>query len=85
MTTIQTSSTAPMPLPPPPRAADAERALITITTRPETVFVDGQGSWLTDEQGKRHLDLVQGWAVNCLGHSPPVIAEACLLYTSRCV
>jgi acetylornithine/N-succinyldiaminopimelate aminotransferase len=73
-------STAPTlgtpPAPPPPLAADAERALITITTRPETVFVDGQGSWLTDECGKRHLDLVQGWAVNSLGHSPPVIAEA---------
>jgi len=71
MTTVPSLTTAP-----PPPVADAERALITITSRPETVFVDGQGSWLTDESGKRHLDLVQGWAVNSLGHSPPVIAEA---------
>lgn len=55
-------------------AADLGRHLITVTTRPDTVFVDGQGSWLTDEHGKRHLDLVQGWAVNCLGHSPALIA-----------
>ena len=27
-------------------------------------------------QGKRYLDFVQGWAVNCLGHSPAVIADA---------
>ncbi|MBT9486604.1 MAG: acetylornithine transaminase [Rubrivivax sp.] len=47
-----------------------------ITTRPPTVFVEGQGSWLTDESGKCYLDLVQGWAVNSLGHSPPVIAQA---------
>ncbi len=25
---------------------------------------------------KRYLDFVQGWAVNCLGHSPPAVAEA---------
>ena len=24
-------------------------------------------------QGKRYLDFVQGWAVNCLGHSPPAL------------
>jgi acetylornithine/N-succinyldiaminopimelate aminotransferase len=56
--------------------ADLGRDLITVTTRPDTVFAHGQGSWLTDEGGKRHLDLVQGWAVNSLGHSPAVIAEA---------
>ncbi len=50
--------------------------LIDITTRPATVFTAGQGSWLTDENGKHYLDLVQGWAVNSLGHSPPVIAQA---------
>jgi acetylornithine/N-succinyldiaminopimelate aminotransferase len=51
-------------------------ALMDITTRPSTVFVRGEGSWLWDDSGKRYLDFVQGWAVNCLGHSPPVIAEA---------
>jgi Aminotransferase class-III len=46
-----------------------------ITARPPLVFVRGQGSWLWDHEGKRYLDFVQGWAVNCLGHSPPVIAK----------
>jgi acetylornithine/N-succinyldiaminopimelate aminotransferase len=50
--------------------------LITTTHRPDTVFVEGQGSWLRDEAGKRYLDLVQGWAVNSLGHSPAVVAQA---------
>ncbi len=57
--------------------------LITITQRPETVFVEGHGAWLTDEAGKRHLDLVQGWAVNSLGHSPAVITQALLQQSQR--
>jgi acetylornithine/N-succinyldiaminopimelate aminotransferase len=51
-------------------------ALMDITARPPTVFVRGAGSWLWDDSGKRYLDFIQGWAVNCLGHSPPEIAEA---------
>jgi acetylornithine/N-succinyldiaminopimelate aminotransferase len=51
-------------------------ALMEITARPPTVFVRGEGSSLWDDSGKRYLDFIQGWAVNCLGHSPPVVAEA---------
>ncbi len=51
-------------------------ALMDITTRPPAVFVRGEGSFLWDDSGKRYLDFVQGWAVNCLGHSPPCIADA---------
>src|ERR1700716_1375501 len=51
-------------------------ALMDITARPPTVFVRGEGSWLWDDSGKRYLDFIQGWAVNCLGHSPPEVAEA---------
>src|SRR5882757_6968964 len=51
-------------------------ALMNITARPPTVFVRGEGSYLWDDSGKRYLDFIQGWAVNCLGHSPPQIAEA---------
>jgi acetylornithine/N-succinyldiaminopimelate aminotransferase len=51
-------------------------ALMDITARPKIVFVRGEGSWLWDDTGKRYLDFIQGWAVNCLGHSPPVVAEA---------
>jgi acetylornithine/N-succinyldiaminopimelate aminotransferase len=51
-------------------------ALMDITARPPTIFVRGEGSWLWDDTGKRYLDFIQGWAVNCLGHSPPEVAEA---------
>jgi acetylornithine/N-succinyldiaminopimelate aminotransferase len=51
-------------------------SLMDITARPPTVFVRGEGSFLWDDSGKRYLDFMQGWAVNCLGHSPPVIVDA---------
>jgi acetylornithine/N-succinyldiaminopimelate aminotransferase len=51
-------------------------ALMDITARPPVVFVRGEGSFLWDDSGKRYLDFMQGWAVNCLGHSPPAIADA---------
>jgi acetylornithine/N-succinyldiaminopimelate aminotransferase len=51
-------------------------ALMEITARPPAVFVRGEGSWLWADTGKRYLDFVQGWAVNCLGHSPPAVVEA---------
>jgi acetylornithine/N-succinyldiaminopimelate aminotransferase len=51
-------------------------ALMEITSRPEIVFVKGEGGWLWDHTGKRYLDFVQGWAVNCLGHSPRELVEA---------
>ena len=51
-------------------------ALMDITARPPVVFVRGKGSLLWDDSGKRYLDFIQGWAVNCLGHSPPAVADA---------
>ena len=57
-------------------AAPAANALMWITQRPQLVFAEGRGSWLVDQQGKRYLDFVQGWAVNCLGHGHPAIIEA---------
>ncbi len=52
------------------------QALMEVTDRPPLVFVRGNGSWLWDNEGKQYLDFVQGWAVNCLGHSPVVITDA---------
>ena len=49
------------------------RALMEITPRPPIVFLSGRGSWLWDHDDKAYLDFVQGWAVNCLGHSPEII------------
>src|ERR1700726_3178131 len=51
-------------------------ALMNITARPPAVFVKGEGAYLWDDNGKRYLDFMQGWAVNCLGHSPPAVADA---------
>jgi len=51
-------------------------ALLNTTNRPSLVFTEGHGMWLTDHAGKRYLDYLQGWAVNCLGHSPQCIQDA---------
>jgi acetylornithine/N-succinyldiaminopimelate aminotransferase len=51
-------------------------SLMEITVRPPIVFVEGKGSWLWDHTEKKYLDFVQGWAVNCLGHSPKPVLDA---------
>lgn len=51
-------------------------SVMFITPRPEVTMVEGKGSWLTDNNGKRYLDFLQGWAVNCLGHCNPGMIEA---------
>ena len=56
--------------------SEAEASLMFVTPRPPAVIVRGRGSYLWDSDGKRYLDFVQGWAVNCLGHCPPVLARA---------
>jgi acetylornithine/N-succinyldiaminopimelate aminotransferase len=59
-----------------PTPAAGTQALMEITSRPDVVFVRGEGSWLEDAAGKRYLDFIQGWAVNSLGHCHPAIIEA---------
>ena len=59
--------------------------LMDVTERPDLVFVEGHGSWLTDAHGRRFLDFVQGWAVNTLGHAPPTISTALIRQASRLV
>ena len=39
-------------------------------------FVKGEGAWLVDETGRRHLDFGAGIAVNCLGHAHPKLVAA---------
>ena len=58
-------------------------ALMDITARPDVVFDRGEGSWLWDDTGKRYLDFIQGWAVNCLGHAPAAVAEALAAQAKR--
>jgi acetylornithine/N-succinyldiaminopimelate aminotransferase len=57
-------------------------ALLTYTNRPALVFAEGRGMTLTDHQGKRYLDFVQGWAVNTFGHAPDCV-EAALVAQGR--
>lgn len=51
-------------------------SLMPVTPRPDIVFTRGEGAYLFDRQGRRYLDWVQGWAVNCLGHAPAAVARA---------
>ena len=51
-------------------------SVMFITQRPDVVMVEGNGSWLTDNNGKLYLDFLQGWAVNCLGHGNPGMIAA---------
>lgn len=60
-------------------------SLMSITKRPPMVMVEGQGSWLTDSNGKRYLDFIQGWAVNSLGHAPAVISQALSSQSARLI
>lgn len=53
--------------------------LMDVTERPPHIMVAGKGSWLSDSNGRRYLDFVQGWAVNSLGHSPREVAQAAAL------
>src|SRR5438445_798751 len=59
--------------------------VMKITERPWPVMVRGAGSWLWDRDGKRYLDFVQGWAVNCLGHSPRVVLDALAAQGARLI
>ena len=43
--------------------------------RAPMAFVSGAGSWLTAEDGSRHLDLGAGIAVNALGHAHPALVK----------
>lgn len=51
-------------------------SLMPIAQRPDMLFVRGEGAYLFDHQGRRYLDWIQGWAVNCLGHSPAAVTTA---------
>ena len=59
-----------------PAQAIDTHSVMFITPRPDVIMAEGNGSWLTDNNGKRYLDFLQGWAVNCLGHGNPGMIEA---------
>jgi acetylornithine/succinyldiaminopimelate/putrescine aminotransferase len=49
----------------------SQHKLLPTYARLDVTFVDGEGSWLTDDAGKRYLDLFAGIAVVGLGHRHP--------------
>jgi acetylornithine/N-succinyldiaminopimelate aminotransferase len=59
--------------------------LMETTPRPDIAFVRGEGSYLFDQNNRRYLDWVQGWAVNCLGHSPDVVVQALCAQASKLI
>ena len=65
--------------------AHSKDCLMATTPRPDIVFVRGEGSYLFDPNNRRYLDWVQGWAVNCLGHSPGVIVQALSAQASQLI
>lgn len=65
--------------------AHTKNCLMTTTSRPDIAFVRGEGSYLFDQNNHRYLDWVQGWAVNCLGHSPDVVVQALCKQASKLI
>lgn len=50
-------------------------AVLPTYNRAPMAFVQGEGSWLTAEDGTRYLDLGSGIAVNALGHANPALVQ----------
>lgn len=44
--------------------------------RVPVVLEKGKGAYAWDDKGKKYLDFVAGWAVNCLGHASSVVSKA---------
>ncbi len=51
-------------------------AVLPTYARAPLTFVKGEGSWLTEADGRRFLDLGAGIAVNALGHAHPHLVAA---------
>ena len=52
-------------------ALDPSSCLVQNYSRQDVRFVRGEGCWLIDDQGRRHLDAFAGVAVSVLGHCHP--------------
>jgi len=51
-------------------------SILPTYSRAPLTFVSGEGSWLTEADGRRFLDLGAGIAVNALGHAHPALIAA---------
>jgi acetylornithine/N-succinyldiaminopimelate aminotransferase len=54
----------------------AQKYMMNFINRIPITFVKGEGLCLWDENGKKYLDFVGGWAADSLGHCHPVLVEA---------
>ena len=54
----------------------AQKYMMKFIKRIPVTFVKGEGLRLWDENGKKYLDFVGGWAADSLGHCHPVLVEA---------
>jgi len=50
--------------------------LLPVYPRAGVTFVEGEGVWLTDADGRRYLDFAAGIAVVGLGHRHPAVTAA---------
>ena len=56
---------------------EKEKQFYMGTVRRQPVVIErGQGTRVWDTDGKEYLDFTAGWAVDCLGHSAPVMVKA---------
>jgi acetylornithine/N-succinyldiaminopimelate aminotransferase len=56
---------------------DRDRSVLMQTYRRQpAAFVSGEGCWLTDAEGRRHLDCLTGLAVVAVGHANERVAAA---------
>jgi len=54
----------------------ADKYMMNTVKRVPLTLVRGKGAQAWDDNGKEYLDFVGGWAVDSIGHSHPVLAEA---------
>ena len=69
LSSLSTSSSAPV------LEAYAHSVMNTFGP-PKRVFVRGEGCHIWDADGRKHLDLLSGLAVNALGHAHPTVLSA---------
>ncbi len=62
-----------------------ENSVMFVAPKGKPVMSRGKGMWLFDSDNNRYLDFIGGWAVNCLGHSHPVITKALIKQGKRLI
>jgi len=63
----------------------ASRRIMHTYPQTDVVFVSGSGTWLTDADGERWLDLLSGIAVTAIGHAHPAVTAAIAEQAARLV